>query len=142
MINARQRTKRHRTCGQSMVEMALVTPLLVLLILVAVNIGFAMSAYNQIGSMAREGAYYGSLHPTDTAGITSAAIGESGAINGVTPLVSSTVQNDAYFVPNTTTHYQSIRVTVTYGFKPLFTFPPIPSTLTLKRQVEMRVTGS
>jgi Flp pilus assembly protein TadG len=125
-----------------MVEMALVTPVLLLIIMVAVDVGRAMSAYNQIGSMAREGAYYGSLYPTNTTGITSAAIGESGAINGITPLVSSTVQNDGYFVPNTTTHYQSIRVTVTYGFKPIFAIPPMPNTLTLKRQVEMRVTGS
>ena len=138
---ARCRTKGRRCRGQSMVELALVTPLLLMLLVIAVDTGRALSAYNQIGGMAREGAYYGSLHPTDNAGIRAAAVAES-TVSGSTPTVSSTVQNDPYYVPNTTTHYQSIRVTVTLGFKPIFSFPPIPGTITLKRQVEMRVTGS
>lgn len=142
MNSACRTTQRRRTRGQSMVEMALVTPILLAVIVITINLGLALSDYNRIGSMAREGAYYGSLHPTDTAGISSAAIGESGAISGVTPVVSDTVQNDSYLIPNTTTYYQSITVTVTYSFKPLFTFPPVPSSMTLKRQVQMRVTGS
>ena len=141
MYIGRHLTERRQSRGQSMVELALVTPLLLLLLMIAVDTGRALSAYNQIGGMAREGAYYGSLHPTDTAGITAAAVAES-TVDGVTPSVSKTVQNDAYYVPNTTTHYQSIRVTVTLGFKPIFSIPPMPSTITLKRRVEMRVTGS
>jgi hypothetical protein len=135
-------TKRGRSRGQSLVEFALVTPFLLILVVMTIDVGRLMSAYTTIGSMARQGAYYGSLHPTDTDGIESAALGESGDIYGIAPTVSPSVENDSYYVPNTTTHYQKVVVLVIYQYHPIFSFPPMPSTMTIKRQVEMRVTGS
>lgn len=136
-----QPNSRHRSRGQSLVEFALVVPVVLSLFVIAIDLGRAMSAYNQVGSMAREGALYGSLHPDDDSGITAAALAES-SLNGTIPTVDPDVEDDSFDIPNTTTPYQKITVTVTYDFKPLFSFPPLPKTITLRRSVEMRVTGS
>ncbi|MGA7669053.1 MAG: TadE family protein [Nitrolancea sp.] len=141
MIQVTNQSKQ-RYRGQSLVELALVTPILLLLLMISIDVGAAMSAYNTVGSMARQGAYYGSQNPDDTTGISSAALGESGAIYGVSPTVSSSVVNDSFNKPGTTTPYQTVIVTVTYHYNPIFSFPPMPSSLTIKRQVEMRVMGS
>lgn len=130
-----------RARGQSLVEFALVVPVVLSLLVIAIDLGRAMSAYNQVGGMAREGAFYGSLHPDDDDGITAAALAES-SLGGTPPTVTADVEDDSFDVPNTTTPYQKITVTVTYDFKPLFSFPPLPHTITLRRSVEMRVTGS
>lgn len=132
---------RRRWRAQSMVEFALIVPVVLSLFVIAIDLGRAMSAYNQVGGMAREGALYGSLHPNNNDDITMAALAES-SLSGTTPTVTSAVEDDTFDIPNTTTPYQKITVTVTYDFKPLFSFPPLPNTLTLRRSVEMRVTGS
>jgi Flp pilus assembly protein TadG len=136
-----QSHSRRRSRGQSLVEFALVVPVMLSLLVIAIDLGRAMSAYNQVGSMAREGALYGSLHPDDDSGISAAALAES-SLSGTAPAVASDVEDDSFDVPNTTTPYQKITVTVTYDFKPLFSFPPLPDSITLRRSVEMRVTGS
>jgi Flp pilus assembly protein TadG len=136
-----QPNSRRRSRGQSLVESALVVPVVLSLLVIAIDLGRAMSAYNQVGSMAREGALYGSLHPDDTDGIADAALAES-SLSGTAPAVASNVEDDSFDVPNTTTPYQKITVTVTYAFKPIFSFPPLPDSITLRRSVEMRVTGS
>ncbi len=141
-MNQVKKQSRRRYRGQSLVELALVTPILLLLLMISIDVGAAMSAYTTVGSMARQGAYYGSHNPDDTAGISSTALGESGAIYGVMPTVSSDVVDDSFDVPNTTTPYQTVIVTVTYQYNPLFSIPPMPSSMTIKRQVEMRVLGS
>ncbi len=136
-----QSNSRRRSRGQSLVEFALVTPIVLSLLVISIDLGRAMSAYNQVGGMAREGALYGAANPTDTSGISTAALNES-SLGGTAPTVTSSVANDSFTIPNTTTPYQKITVTVTYDFKPLFSFPPLPKTITLRRSVEMRVTGS
>jgi Flp pilus assembly protein TadG len=136
-----QLKSRKRAGGQSLVEFALVVPVVLSLLLLAIDLGRAMSTYNQVGSMAREGALYGSLHPDDSDGITAAALAES-SLDGTTPTVDADIADDSFDVPNTSTPYQKVTVTVTYDFKPLFSFPPLPDTITLRRTVEMRVTGS
>ncbi len=141
-MNQATKQSRRRYRGQNLVELALVTPILLLLLMISIDVGAAMSAYNTVGSMARQGAYYGSHNPADTAGISSAALGESGAIYGVMPTVGSSVVDDTFDVPGTTTPYQTVIVTVTYQYNPIFSIPPMPSSLTIKRRVEMRVLGS
>ena len=58
--------------GQSIVEMALVTPLLLLLLLGVVDVGRAMAVKVAVTNASREGARYGSWYPQDFAGITAA----------------------------------------------------------------------
>ncbi len=50
--------------GQSLVEFALILPLLVLILMGVFDFGRAFFAYNAISGGAREGARYGVIHPT------------------------------------------------------------------------------
>lgn len=133
---------RKRFRGQSMVELALVTPILVISLLITADFARVYSADIELTNMAREGAHYGSLSTTnasDTSGIQSAALQEGGAIDGVEPVVSSQTGADGYSQGGNSFDY--VRVTVTYDFHPLFSVPPIPGTITLHRSAEMRVMG-
>lgn len=131
--------------GQSLVELALAMPLLVLLLLGASDFARSISAYITIGNMAREGAHYGSLNQAnlaDTAGITAAALGETGdskKIFGVAPTVKVETKNDGFKDPSGQ-DYKFVRVTVTYKFQPLVTFGTL-GPLTMQRTAQMRVLG-
>ncbi len=63
--------KNHR--GQSMVEFALVLPLLLLLVVGMIGFGVVLSDYITLTEAARAGARYAIVHPTDDPGITKAA---------------------------------------------------------------------
>ncbi len=143
MRSTLHRNKLRRSRGQSLVELALVTPVLLILIVLSIDAGRVMIAYQTIGNMARSGADYASLNPSDTSGISDAALeAAGGSIFGVAPTVTSVEENDSFYVPNTTTPYKKVVVTVTYEYHPIFSLPPMPSSLTIRRQVEMRVNGS
>ncbi len=64
--------RRHGAHGQALVELALITPVLLLLLLVAVDFGRLFFTYIQLNNAAREGAAYGAASPTDTSGIGAA----------------------------------------------------------------------
>lgn len=129
---------RHSRRGQSLVEFALALPLLTLLLLGAGDFARALSAYIEIGNMAREGAHYGSLNAStaaDDPGIQSAALGEGGTIFGVSPTVEVARGTDG-FEDGSHEPFQYVKVTVRYRFQPLFSlFGP----LTLTRSAQMRV---
>jgi Flp pilus assembly protein TadG len=65
--------------GQALVEMALILPLLMLLLLMAIDFGRIFFSYIEITNAAREGAAYAALFPTDTSGIQAAAVKETNA---------------------------------------------------------------
>lgn len=125
-----------------MVELALVTPILIISLLITADFARVYSADIELTNMAREGAHYGSLSATnasDMSGIKTAALQEGRAIDGVKPSVTSQTGADGYSQGGTKFDY--VRVTVTYDFHPLFPVPPIPSTITLHRTAQMRVMG-
>ena len=64
-------TRRDKRAGQSIVELALAMPVMLLLMLGTIDIGRAFFDYVQLRNAVREGAGYGARMPTDTAGITS-----------------------------------------------------------------------
>lgn len=133
---------RHRVKGQSLVELALITPLMVLFLVIAADFARAYSATIEVTNMAREGAHYGSLsatNATDTSGIQTAALGEGSAIDGTEPTVTSTTGTDGYSQNGQSFDY--VRVTVTYDFHPLFPIPPVPKSITIQRSAQMRVMG-
>ncbi|MBI4788575.1 MAG: pilus assembly protein [Chloroflexi bacterium] len=55
--------------GQSVVELALLLPVLLLILLGALDLGRAFATYVAITNGSREGARYGASNPTDTTGI-------------------------------------------------------------------------
>jgi Flp pilus assembly protein TadG len=59
--------------GSSLVELVLVIPFLLTLVLGAVDFGHAFYVNLEVVNAAHAGAEYGSLHPSDSTGITAAA---------------------------------------------------------------------
>ena len=127
---------RRKSRGQSLVEFALITPVLVLILAISADFGRAFSAYIGIASAAREGASYGmqsTTNSTDCAGIRTAAAEAMPAMFGVSPSPAVCATGvDAY-------NYRYVQVTVSYTFTPIIRVPPIPNSLTMSRTVRMRV---
>jgi Flp pilus assembly protein TadG len=59
--------KRRRDAGQSLVEMALVLPILLLILLAIFDFGRAIYAYNIVSNSAREGARVAIVNQSETA---------------------------------------------------------------------------
>lgn len=129
---------RKKSRGQSIVEFAMITPLLFLMLALAADFGRAFTAYITISSAAREGAAYGAASLTnadDTAGIKAAAMADAPNIWGVAPTVSvsnAKTQLDTW-------KYRYVEVTVNYTFSPIMRVPPIPNSVSMTRKVRMRV---
>lgn len=128
--------RRQRSRGQSLVEFAVMLPLLVLILALAADFGRAFTAYIAISSAAREGAAYGMLstsNSTNAAGIRAAALADAPSIWGTAPTVSAPA-------PTTDSQgYKKVTVTVNYTFSTVIPIPPIPSSVSMSRTVSMRV---
>jgi Flp pilus assembly protein TadG len=75
--------------GASLIELALVTPMLVLLVFGAIDLGRGYYVYLELVNAAHAGAEYGSLHPSDTANIIKAATKSNEMnVSFATPLVT------------------------------------------------------
>ncbi|MEX2425776.1 MAG: TadE/TadG family type IV pilus assembly protein [Thermomicrobiaceae bacterium] len=138
---------RHR--GQSLVELALITPILLIMILISVDGARVFTAHIQIGNAAREGASVASRSTTNACDeliVQSAAlqeVGPAGTIFGVAPTVdiqyppecgvAETCEDDL--------GYACARVTVNYEFDMLFDFPGLPGQIDLERSAQMRMLG-
>jgi Flp pilus assembly protein TadG len=77
-----------RAAGQAIVELAILLPLILLILLGAIDFGRVFILTTQLENAAREGAAYGAVKPTDAAGITSAARQELGGDTAVSISVS------------------------------------------------------
>ena len=71
---------RRKERGQSLVELALAMPLLLLLMLGTIDIGRVFFTYIELRNAVREGASYGSRFPDDTAGTEDAVTSHSAGI--------------------------------------------------------------
>jgi Flp pilus assembly protein TadG len=67
--------------GQSLVEMALLLPVLLMLSVVAIDFGRGVYYFSAIFNAAREGARYGIIHPEDITGIQDKAIEMAVGVN-------------------------------------------------------------
>jgi Flp pilus assembly protein TadG len=122
--------------GQSLVELALVLPLLILLLSGMVDLGRAFYGYISITNGAREGARYGARHFGQTGWDTAATtIAISEALNGGAP-ISGCVPTVA--TPNDWDG-QMVRVTVSCTFTPLLWSGSLPP---LQNSAAMKVEGS
>jgi Flp pilus assembly protein TadG len=135
-------TLRSKSRGQSIVELAFVTPLLLLMLVIAGDLGRAYTAYLTVGSAAGAGASYAIISEdfaNDAAAIEAVALADAGTIWGGTPTV--TVNNDPGNI-DPTFNFRWVEVTVTYEFSPVFRFWPIPSSIPMERTVRMPVLGT
>lgn len=130
--------ERRVESGQGLVELALLTPLLLLILLGAVDFGRVFSASMQVTNAAREGAYFGARsmdNAEDESAIENVAIADSSSIFGIDPTVTSTTGVDD-------DDYDFVAVTVSYQFQPLVPYPGIPEQLDLDKTVTMRIIGN
>jgi len=147
----------HSESGQSLVELALLTPILLLLVIGTVEMGRYASLSVLVGNAARAGAAYGAqnhIKAADAAGIESAAKADASDITGLT--VTSTFvcgcDNGGTIIPSPETFgacgtacnvgshlVVSSQVTVSGTFTSLFNYPGIPSPLTLTSTATERV---
>ena len=65
----RDRRRGDGTAGQSLLELALLSPLLLLIMLGTLDLGRIYADYTDLKGAVREGAGYGALRPSDTTGI-------------------------------------------------------------------------
>jgi len=125
--------QRLRTCrGQSLVEFALVLPLMVTVMLGIVDFGFVYFVRGSVENAAREGARYGSIHPTDVSGITNRVKQTVMGIN----TSSSDFKVDVSYPDVDPIPANRIRVAVTY---PLLTFWPGPQSGNYATAATMRI---
>ncbi len=85
--------KRSRQRGSSLLETALVVPLLLFILAGVVDIGLAYHTYIVMINAAREGARYGINHPWDTSGIRARVLNE--AYNSDVDLSEATFYTDS-----------------------------------------------
>jgi Flp pilus assembly protein TadG len=124
--------------GQSLVELAVLTPVLLLLLLGGIDFGRVYFAHVSVTNAARNGADYAGRGPTSAAdldGIREAALWETNELLGTSdtnPSVASQAGTDAQGA-----HYTD--VTVSYQFSTLIPWPGLPSSINVERTVRSKV---
>jgi len=120
--------------GQSLVEMAIVLPLLLLILAGAVDLGRAFNNYIIVTNASREGARYASRLPLDSTGILDATKKEA---------ENSGITLTRIFVtpPGGALAGQPIRVSVEYPFSTIMGGLVGAETITLTASTEMVVFG-
>lgn len=132
--------------GNSLVETALVLPVLLLILVAAVDVGRAFRAAMIVTAAARTGAAYGVLNPTDINGMLTAAQSNSSSIVTVTSTATSGCECSNGTLISCSTSSPScsdnsvyfVQVNSTASYKPLLTWPGIPATIPLSGQVRLR----
>jgi len=138
-----------REDGNSLIETALVLPVLLLLLVGAVDIGRGFRAAMIVNAAARTGAAYGIHYPTDVAGMALAAKTDTSKLVTVTPVATygcecsdgtsatascsseptcSSSMNSVYYV--------ELDTSATYT--PILPWPGIPTTIPLTAKVRLR----
>jgi len=125
--------------GQSLLEFALILPVLVIVLVGVFDLGRALFALITITNAAREGARYGSLHTDETVDMVQAAAVLEGQGSGITVTASnvsvSCPDDGAAWPCNRGT---AVRVTVNYAYESLLNVI-IPANINMSRSVEMAV---
>jgi hypothetical protein len=132
---------RNKSKGQSLVELGLILPMVVMMLALSADFSRAFSAYIAISSGAREGAAFAmqsSQTAQDTNGIRAAVLADTSTIWGVQPQVTFPGCSDGFSRPSGDS-YECVAVRVTYDFSPVITIGPIPNTIRMERTVETRV---
>jgi Flp pilus assembly protein TadG len=138
VFNHPSATSHRRTAGQSLVEFALLLPILALLLVGVFELGRAFHVLITLNNAGREAARFGTLHRLDLAGMRAAAIQEannSGILiaGGDVALTCPDAGTDAPCARDTT-----MLVTITHQYDPVLSFF-FPSGITIRGRVEMRI---
>lgn len=135
--------------GASLIELAITLPLLLLLLMGAVDFGRAFYLALEIAGAAQAGAEYGSENPTDTAGMKTAAQDDAPNVPSLTvttPTYGCECSDGTGFSASCSSQPTSctynvvylVTVTVSTTYTPLVPWPYVPSSLTLTNTSKMR----
>ncbi len=126
--------------GANVVEMALASFLLILLLTSVIDFGRAFNSYVVITNASREGAYYASRFSHDRDGILAAAKretqGSSVTLEDVNIEVDPDPEEESIAEPG-----DPIAVTISYGFRTILADAVGAGSLTLRARTEMVVFG-
>lgn len=140
--------------GQSLIETAITTCLITMLLAGAVDFGVAFYKDIEVTDAAREAATYGSTDPADTTGMENAAKAAAHDIASDTNFSASASWGCECFSGSTPTipgpdscttppacsmnEVDYVSVTVSDQYTPIFPWPGIPSTIPMSSTVTMR----
>ena len=142
-----RRPRRSRQSGSILVEAAVTLPVLILLMFGVADLGRLFFHSNAVAGAARAAVSYvliGKPNWTDTAGIAAAANGETRDVSSfsVTSSQVCTCSNGTVVAcsdTGCTSRRRTISVTVQAPFSPLFTYPGIPTPITVAQTQNIRV---
>ncbi len=134
--------------GSSLLECAIVLPLLILLLVGAIDFGRAYFLSIQVASAAQAGAAYGVQSFTDTAGMVTAAKLNAPSVPSMTTVAtfgcechdasaSSVSCSSNPTCPQNVVNYADVTTSATYT--PMLPYPGIPASIALRSEVRMRV---
>lgn len=140
-----------RNRGQSLVELALVLPLLLLMLLGAVEFGQLGLTAITVSNAAHAGTIWAQQHPSDFAGMQTAAVNDGSAISSWATITATatgvcTCSNGTVITCSTTSscaspayveNYNQIQTQATV--EPILTIPGLPRSYTLNGYAIMKV---
>lgn len=139
-----------RDDGSSIVELALILPLFLFLFSYAMEFGRIYYISVGVAAAAQAGAQYGVINPGDVNGMQSASLAGAPGISGlsVTPTYGCECSDGTSVVASCTStpactnnyvNYVDVAVQATYS--PFLQYPGLPGTMTISKDVRMRVGG-
>jgi Flp pilus assembly protein TadG len=133
--------------GSSLVETALLMPVLVLMLVGTVDLGRGFFALHEVSSAAEAGALYGVQQVTDTNGMATAARMEATELSSMVTAASygcecsdgSSMSASCTSVPSCACNaVDFVEVDTAYTYTPLFGYPGMPSVFQLNGKARMR----
>lgn len=134
--------------ASSLMEVAIMMPVLLMLLMGAVDMGRAYYLANEVAGAADAGAVYGSQNPTDTTGMMDAVKADAPDVSGIGGQASygcecsdgSGQSASCSSPPSCSTtnlvYYVTVQATATYT--PLFPWPGLPKTISMSNTAVMR----
>jgi Flp pilus assembly protein TadG len=148
-MNACEVCIAHECRGQSVVELAVLTPVLMLLLLIAADVGRVFYCGIAVNSAARAGAQYGSqsvITAADSAGMKAAAQADASNVSGLSVTASQCTCASSSTVSACPSSYCTNSPSATYvevdtqaPFHTVVTYPGIPSSITVTSKAIMQV---
>jgi Flp pilus assembly protein TadG len=133
--------------GSSIIETAMLMPLLLLLLVGAIDFGRAYFVAIEVSSSAEAGALYGTQNSSDTAGMVTAATLDAPEVSNLTTVATygcecsdgSSVSPSCGSLPVCTYNVVSyVEVDTSATYIPILLYPGIPSSISLTGKARMR----
>jgi Flp pilus assembly protein TadG len=143
-----QRLRRLDEAGSSLVEVACVMPLMLLILVGAVDFGQAFYVGIEVASAAEAGTHYGVTSYKDTIGMANAATLDASDVPGMTTVAvwgcecsdGTGASVSCASAPSCGTNLIAyVDVSTSMNFTPILAYPMVPSLFALKGHSRMRV---